>query len=214
MPAIAFQLFSYYGVYAICFWVGLLFTVISGISAGAFDGGGGDGHFDTGHAGDAGHGDAGHVQGSGDAAPQFPAFGPVTICTFITTFGGTGMILSKVPATSSPLVHLPVAAVCGFGGAVAIFLLFSKVFFAMQSSSEVHQAAVVGKKATVITTIPAGGMGEVAYFAGASRCHVQARSVSGQPIANGAEVVVRRITGGTYFVEPANPEPAATANSN
>ena len=39
------------------------------------------------------HGGAGG--GGGHTIPDFPAFSPVTIATFVTIFGGTGMIFTQ-----------------------------------------------------------------------------------------------------------------------
>jgi hypothetical protein len=203
---LAFQLIGFYGVYAICFWVGLIFALISGALSGVFHGihadsthlGGPDaGHIDAGHAGD--HGGAGG--GGGHTIPDFPAFSPVTIATFATVFGGTGMIFTRIPATSPPYFSLPLAVACAFGGAYGVFLLFSKIFHSVQGSSEVVQSALIGQAATVITPIPADGMGEIAYVAGAGRQNAQARSVNGEKISGGSEVVIKKIVGGSFYVE-------------
>ena len=202
---LAFQLIGFYGVYAICFWVGLIFALISGALSGVFHGihadsthiGGPDGHIDAGHAGD--HGGAGG--GGGHTIPDFPAFSPVTIATFVTVFGGTGMIFTRVSATSPPYFSMPLAVACALGGAYGVFLLFSKIFETMQGSSEVVQSALINQAAIVITTIPDNGMGEIAYVAGAGRQNAQARSVNGEKIEVGAEVVIKKVVGGSFYVE-------------
>ena len=71
----------------------------------------------------------------------------------------------------------------------------------MQGSSEVVQSALIDQAATVITTIPDNGMGEIAYVAGAGRQNAQARSVNGEKINAGAEVVIKKIVGGSFYVE-------------
>ena len=203
---LAFQLIGFYGVYAICFWVGLIFAMISGALSGVFHGihadsahfGGPDtGHMDAGHIGD--HGGAGG--GGGHTIPDFPAFSPVTIATFVTIFGGTGMIFTRIPSTSPPYFSLPLAVACAFGGAYGVFLLFSKIFESVQSSSEVVQSTLINQPATVITTIPANGMGEIAYVAGAGRQNAQARSIDGEKIDAGTEVVIKKVVGGSFYVE-------------
>jgi hypothetical protein len=204
---LAFQLIGFYGVYAICFWVGLVFALISGALSGVFHGihadsthiGGAEGHVDAGH--DAGHaGDHGGA-GAGRTIPDFPAFSPVTIATFVTVFGGTGMIFSRIQSTSPAYFSMPLAMLCALGGAYGVFLLFSKVFETMQGSSEVVQSELLSQSATVITAIPANGMGEIVYVAGAGRQNAQARSVDGEKINVGAEVVIKKIVGGSFYVE-------------
>jgi hypothetical protein len=204
---LAFQLIGFYGVYAICFWVGLVFALISGALSGVFHGihadsthlGGGPdaGHIDAGHVGD--HGGAGG--GGGHTVPDFPAFSPVTIATFVTIFGGAGMILTRIRETSPPYFSMPLAVACAFGGAYGVFLLFSKIFESVQGSSEVVQSALIDQAATVITTIPADGMGEIAYVAGPGRQNAQARSINGEKINVGSEVVIKKIVGGSFYVE-------------
>ncbi len=81
-----------------------------------------------------------------------------------------------------------------------MFLFFSKVFYAMQSSSEVIQTSLIGQTATVITAIPAGGMGEIVYVAGGGRQNAQARAADGQPIPTGAEVTITKVVGGSFWV--------------
>ncbi|MGA2221051.1 MAG: NfeD family protein [Verrucomicrobiia bacterium] len=203
---LAFQLIGFYGVYAICFWVGLIFALVSGALSGVFHGihadsahfGGPEGHLDVGH--DAGHA-GGAGGGGGHTIPDFPAFSPVTIATFVTIFGGTGMIFTRIPSTSPPYFSLPLAVGCAFGGSYGVFLLFSKIFETMQGSSEVVQSELIGQPATVITTIPANGMGEIAYVAGAGRQNAQARSIDGEKINAGTEVVIKKVVGGSFYVE-------------
>ena len=201
-PTLAFQLIGFYGVYAICFWVGLVFALISGLMSGVFHGI----HADSTHLGgpETGHIDAGHAGaggGGGHTIPDFPAFSPVTIATFVTVFGGTGMIFSRIPSTSPPYFSMSLAMLCAFSGAYGVFLLFSKIFESMQGSSEVVQSALIGQAATVITSIPADGMGEIAYVAGAGRQNAQARSANGEQIHVGSEVVIKKIVGGSFYVE-------------
>lgn len=195
MNVLAFELISFYGVYTVCFWVGLIFAIISGVMSGVFSGA----HADSPHIGGDGGAD-GHVGGDVHGLPDFPAVGPVTISTFITVFGGCGMIFSKIEATQQPYISLPISLAIAFGGSYLVFLLFSKFFYGQQSSSEAQQHELIGQTATVITSIPAQGVGEIAFFAGASRQNAQARSVDGQPIATGEEVTIAKIVGGSYYV--------------
>ena len=198
---LAFSLLSFYGVFALCFWVGLIFALVAGLTSGVFGGDhGGVGHIDH----DLGH--VGHVGGHGDTGgmdhgvPHFPPFGPVTIGTFITVFGGTGMIFSRLPATDRPYFALPLATACGLGGAVAMFLLFSKVFYSMQGSSEITQQSLIGQTATVSVTIPGDNMGEIVFVTGATRQNVQARSADGETLRTGLEVTITKLVGGTAYV--------------
>ena len=111
------------------------------------------------------------------------------------------MIFSSIEATQSPLLHLPLALLMGFGGAFAIFVVFDKMFRMTQSSSEARVAALIGHSATVTVSIPEAGMGEVAYVVGGSRYNVPAREETGQSVPTGAEVKITRVVGGSFHVK-------------
>ncbi len=201
MAVIAVELFSLSTVYAFCFWLGLIFAVISGLMSGVFHGS----HADSPHLGGAESADGGHggdVGGDGGhGMPDFPAVGPVTISTFVTIFGGLGIIFSNIPATNPVYFSLPMAMLSGLGGAYGVFLLFSRVIYAQQSSSEVQQYSLLGQRGTVITTIPAAGCGEIVFEAGAGRQNAQARTESGEAIPSGSEVTITKVVGGCYYVK-------------
>ena len=133
--------------------------------------------------------------------PEFAPLSPVTIFTFITCFGGAGMVFSRIDVTSSALLHLPLSVIAGFAGAGIVFAIFSKIFSATQSSSEARVASLVGLSATVVTPIAEKGMGEIAYVVGGTRYNSPAREDTGQPLPTGAEVKIARVVGGTYYVK-------------
>jgi membrane protein implicated in regulation of membrane protease activity len=188
-------------VYLICFGVGLLFTLVSAFMADVF--GGHDVHADVGghEAGGAdGHAEAGF--GSHDM-PGFSPISPTTIASFVTAFGGIGMVLSKIEATSPIWISAPVSALGGLVIAMLVFWLFRAVFRRTQSSSESKVAQVIGLAATVITPIAANGVGEIAYIHGGSRYTAPARSEGGATFANGQTVKITRIVGTQFYVAAA-----------
>ncbi|MBI3878489.1 MAG: NfeD family protein [Verrucomicrobia bacterium] len=184
-------------VYLICFGVGLLFTLVSALMSHGF------GHDATGH--DTGGGTDGHAEagfGSHDM-PGFAALSPTTIASFVTAFGGLGMIFSKIGATQSAWVSVPLAALGGFAIAACVLWLFRAVFRSTQGSSESRVATLVGMTATVITAIPANGVGEIAYVQSGSRYTAPARAENGVPLGNGATVKITRIVGTQFYVASA-----------
>ena len=215
MPIFAFEILSLYTAFWICFWVGLFFAIMSGLMSGIFGGSHADashlgghgldvgGHDVGGHDGHPGGGAEGHDmgQGVGHSMPDFPALSPVTISTFVTVFGGAGVIFTKIPETSPVYFSVPLAMVCAFGTSYGVFLIFSKIFHAVQGSSEVLQGSLVGQSATVTISIPTDGMGEIVYVAGAGRQNAQARASDGQPISTGAEVTIMKVVGGNFYVK-------------
>lgn len=203
---------SWEQVYQFCFWVGLIFALISGFLSGVL----GFGHHDIGGGVDISH-DLGDTSGGlhpdalggGAEMPQFAPINTVTISTFITAFGGCGLLALKVWEWS-PTQSLALAAVAGFVVAAAVFFFFAKVFSATQSSSEVNVAQLVGHMGEVTAPIPGSGLGEIVYVMKGTRLNAAAKSEDGGPIPNHTTVVIARVSGGYLVVRRAEKPPAAS----
>jgi hypothetical protein len=180
-------------VYGISFCVGLLFTLISVVFGHLF-GGGHEAHVNI---GTGGHAEAG-FQDTG--MPGLSPFSPTTICSFITAFGAFGLIFSHIDATKSVWVSLPLALFCGLGVATGVMFLFGFIFHHTQSSSESRIGTLVGHTATVITPIPAAGVGEIAYVQAGMRYTAPAREQNGAPVCNGQTVKIIRIAESQFYV--------------
>jgi len=180
-------------VYAICFAVGLLFTLISAFFGHAF--GGHDAHVDL---GTHGHAEAGS-QDTG--IPGLSPFSPTTICSFITAFGGFGMILSHIDATRNVWVSMPLSLLGGLVIAAGVMLLFGTIFTKTQGSSESRLGTLIGRTATVISPIPATGVGEIAYTQGGTRYTAPARESNGIAVGTGKTVKITRVAESQFFVE-------------
>jgi membrane protein implicated in regulation of membrane protease activity len=177
-------------VYLGCFFFGLLFTIF-----GVFFG-----HHYGGHdvdVGTGGHAEAGYEH---SGMPGISPFSPTVICSFITAFGGFGLIFSSIPQTKNVWVSTPLSLFGGLFIAAAVLWLFSTLFHKTQSSSEGHMGALIGHTATVITPIPASGVGEIAYVQGGSRYTAPAREQNGVAVANGQTVKITRIAESQFFV--------------
>jgi hypothetical protein len=87
-------------IYAICLVVGLLFTLVSAI-AGHFFGG-----HDGGHVGTGGHAEAGFDD---SGIPGISFFSPLVLASFLTAFGGFGIIFSDIKATESVWISAPLS---------------------------------------------------------------------------------------------------------
>jgi membrane protein implicated in regulation of membrane protease activity len=184
-------------IYTACLALGLLFTIISAISS-HFFGGGHDGHMDV---GTGGHAEAGFDQ---SGIPGISFFSPTVLSCFVTAFGACGLILSRIEATKSVWISAPISAMAGLIMATLAFLLFNWMFQKTQSSSEVRVASLVGQTASIITPIPANGVGEIAYVQGGTRYTAPARTETGTSVAAGKPVRITRIVGSQYFVEAVN----------
>jgi len=181
-------------VYSICFGVGLLFAVISAFLGHLF--GGHDAHVDV---GTGGHAEAGFED---TGMPGLSPFSPTTIASFITSFGAIGLILSRIEATKNPWVSAPLATLGACLIAGAVMMLFGFIFHKTQSSSESRVGMLVGLTGTIITPIPANGVGEIAYVHRGSRYTAPARNERGAPVASGETVKIVRIVGSQLYVSP------------
>lgn len=183
-------------IYSICFGVGLTFTIASAFLGHLF-GGGADTHAEI---GTGGHADAGF---EGDGVPGMSIFSPTVIACFITTAGGLGMILTGIEATKSVWISAPLAVLGGVVLAAGVVLTFNAIFRKTESSSEGRVGLLVGQRATIITPIPANGVGEIAYVQAGSRYTAPAREERGEPVANGQTVRIMRIIGTQFYVQTA-----------
>jgi membrane protein implicated in regulation of membrane protease activity len=181
-------------VYAVCFGVGLLFAIVSAFL----------GHLFGGHDADVSVGTGGHAEAgfSDTGMPGLSPFSPTTITAFITAFGGLGMVFARIPATSSPWVSTPLALLGALIIAGGVVFLFGTVFHKVESSSESRVSELVGMTATVITPIPAEGVGEIAYVQAGSRYSAPARNERGAAVGNGQTVKIVRIVGTQFYVAP------------
>ena len=181
-------------VYGICLVAGLIFTLVTVMA----------GHF-FGH-GDHVAGSGGHVEAGADAsdAPGISIFSPTIMASFITAFGGFGLIFSQFPKTSNAAISAPLSLLGGLVVAGAILLFLRSVFRHTQSSSESHVARLVGAEANVITPIPANGVGEITYVVGGTRYSAPARGENNVAVANGQTVKITRIVGTQFYVQTTN----------
>lgn len=182
-------------IYLVCFGVGLLFSILSAFAADVFGG-----HDVPSDVGAGGHAEAGFAVND---MPGFSALSPATIASFVTAFGGLGMIFSKFEATKSAIVSAPLSVLGAFGVAFVVFWLFRTVFHKTQSSSESRVATLVGVPATVLTPIPENGVGEIAYVQLGTRYTAPARAEMGVPILGGQTVKISRVVGTQFFVRNA-----------
>jgi membrane protein implicated in regulation of membrane protease activity len=188
------EVFMEFLIYSICFGVGLVFALASLFFGHVF--GGHDAHADV---GTGGHADAGFDHGG---MPGMSIFSPTVIASFLTSLGALGMMFSSIEATRSIWLTVPLSLVGGFVIATAVFLVFNAVFRHTQGSSESHVGSLFGQAATIITPIPANGVGEIAYVQGGSRYTAPAREEKGAPIPSGQAVIIVRIVGSQFYVQP------------
>lgn len=180
-------------IYAICLALGLIFSIFSIIAGHFFD------HTGMGHdIGTSGHAEAGYDH---SGVPGISFFSPTVLACFVTAFGAAGLVFTHIDATKNVWVSAPLSAVVGVILAFGAFLMFNALFKATQSSSESRVASLVGVTASIVTPIPANGVGEIAYVQGGTRYTAPARTENGEPVGSGKAVRIHRIVGSQFFVE-------------
>jgi len=185
-------------VYLTCFGIGLLFTFVTAFISHHF--GAGHSHIEFSHGM---HTDGAHGHAEADSSHDMPGFSvvsPVVITSFVTAFGGFGMMLCKIPATESAWLSAPLSVLGGLGVAAGVLWLFRAIFRHTQASSESRVATLPGLSAMIITPIPAGGVGEIAYVQAGSRYTAPARGEKGTAISNGTTVKITRVLGTQFYV--------------
>jgi hypothetical protein len=195
-------------LFLVCFLVGLCMTVVSlflgvghfgGIHLGHI-GAHGVGNGGTGH-GTVGHGGAGHGGTPTDAPTLSTGFlNFTTVMTFVTWFGGVGYLISHYTALGGA-ISLVVAAVSGVGGGSVVALFISRVLEQGQTQLNEADYRMPGTAARVTSTIYPGHAGEITYSQVGSTHAGAARSVSGEEIPRGTEVVVIKYERGVAYVD-------------
>ncbi|MBN2147577.1 MAG: NfeD family protein [Anaerolineales bacterium] len=137
---------------------------------------------------------------AGDTHHGISPISPLTIATFISAFGATGLVATGLLSVSER-GSIFWAAIGGVLVSALVYVGFTYIFIKPQGSSEVRVADIAGSIAEVITPIPVDGMGEIALVAQGGRVTYSARGQQGEAIQRGIPVRVVRIVGGIAYVE-------------
>jgi len=180
--------------YFLSFGVGLVWALFVVITGGL----GGDVEVPNAHMPDF---DLGDIDTFDVGSVEVSPISPITISTFITTFGAVGIIARQLFGVSGPF-SLLWSIVGGAVLASAMFLFYSRFLIGSQGSSEVRVSQLVGLTAEVIAPIAADGVGEIAVVAQGSRVTYPARSSQGVTIKRGTLVVIDRMLGTQALVSP------------
>jgi hypothetical protein len=180
-----------------CFAFGLIFTVASFL-LGAF-GSGHDLHLPGFDAGGDGGGET-HGPGAGHHGAHMSPFNLSTISAFLAWFGGAGYLLTRYSNFTTAAI-LAVAGAAGVVGGGIIFVTLAKFIFPHLTEMRPEDYEVQGTVARVTSSIAAGGTGEIVYSLGGTRHADGARSVTGEALEHGTEVVILKVERGIAYVE-------------
>ena len=126
---------------------------------------------------------------------------PITIATFITVFGGVGVITIQL-FNVSPGWSLVISLASGLASGGLMYLFYSQFLIRSQGSSEVSRGELVGLQAEVTVPIGEGATGQVSYLTKSGRMSSMARSTDGSPIRRGQVVTIVRTVGPQVLVRP------------
>lgn len=193
-------------LFQVCFATGVLFSVVSFIMGRVSDFShiGADAEMDIDI--DAGT----DISLEGDSELDLPALGeapelpvsplkPIVLTTFVTVFGGAGMICMK-----NGFSQLLSAIVALVSGAFVSFLLYRFILvplYRAQNTSAVSQKTLRGGLAKVTLAIRGGMFGKISYTVGGNTYSAPARSVDGGDIERGTPVVIITIEKNTFYVK-------------
>jgi membrane protein implicated in regulation of membrane protease activity len=146
-------------------------------------------------------GDVGPVGGIDTPDVAVSPLSPVTVATFITTFGGVGVLCLQV-FEIDPRFSLLWAVGSGLAVGGLMYGFVSQFLVRSQASSEVRRADLIGLEAEVSVPIGATSPGQVRYETKAGRMSSMARSADGTAIPRGELVRIVRTVGPQVLVRP------------
>lgn len=130
---------------------------------------------------------------------------PITIATFITTFGGVGALCTQLFGVD-PRFSLLWATGGGLGTAGLMYLFVSQFLIRSQASSELRHGELIGMQGEVTVPIGERAPGQVTYVTRSGRMSSMARSVDGRAIPRGQFVEIVRTIGPQVLVRPLSTE--------
>lgn len=193
-------------LFQVCFYTGVLYTVISFILGHLLDFAGVGGDVDLDIDIDAGSGielDGGsdiHGLNHGDmSGTAVSPLKPVTIAAFITVFGGAGIIF--IGNGFSAIIALAAAAALGLTVSYMLYRLIIVPLTRAQNTSAVSQAELVGSLAYATLDMKDKDFGKIHYSVEGNTYSAPAKSIDGKMIAKGVPVVIIDITKNTFYVK-------------
>jgi membrane protein implicated in regulation of membrane protease activity len=153
------------------------------------------------HGHDVAH-DGADAQADGHQATGGPSpFNLSSATVFLLWFGATGYILHAYYGALAG-ISLVAAAIVGWIGAAAIYLVMSRVLWRGQTALDPANYEIAGAVGRVTSSIQAGGTGEVIYTLDGKRRVDGARSEDGMAIPRDTEVAIARYRDGLVYVCP------------
>ena len=133
--------------------------------------------------------------------PELPVspLKPIVITTFVTVFGGIGMI-----CTIKGFPQAKAAVIALISGAAAAYLLYRFIIvplYRAQNTSAISQKELRGALAKVSLAIKGNLFGKITYTVSGNSYSAPARSIDGKDIERGVPVVIINIEKNTFYVK-------------
>lgn len=144
------------------------------------------------------HGHGGHGGGRGS---DLSVVNPSTAATFVTWFGGVGLLLTRLEGYA-PWVVVALATVAGIGGAGIVGVVLVRYLLPGQTPYMLDDDyRIEGTLARVTLPLGPDRTGEVMFVRNGATCSEVARSADGAVLARGAEVVILGHERGIAYVQ-------------
>lgn len=142
----------------------------------------------------------GSVDIGGHDHGELGPFNLSTILGFIAWFGGVGYLVKN--GLDGPGILSVIAAILGgSAGAVIVYTLLVKLILPSDKPLDPKDYELPGTIGRVSSSIRVGGVGEVVFEQQGVRQVAAAKSIDGQAIPRGTEIVILRAENGTAFVQ-------------
>ncbi len=165
-----------------CFWTGVILTVVSFVLGRLFDFLNIDGDLD--------------IPGEVSFMTVSP-LKPIVILTFITVFGGVGiMSMEKRDFISSLLIALAAAFILSY----VVYRFIVVPLYRAQNTSSVSQSELIGHEASAALEMEGENFGKILYSVNGNIYTGPARSIDGVRIKRGEKVVIERIENNIFWV--------------
>lgn len=178
-------------IYTIIFLVGVIYTLVTFLIGDLF----GAIHLD------------GHIDAHMDSQGAFNGFSllplkPITIVSFITVFGGIGILGTTYKLNA--IITFILAAISGIVISSVLYRIVLIPLYKAQSTSSVFQNELIGIKAKVISPIFENGFGTIAYVVNGSKYNAPAQHISKKSVSQGEDVMIYEIKNNVFYVQPLN----------
>lgn len=179
-------------IFTVCFWFGAAATVLNFVFG---IGRNGPDHLPG--VGDlGGHDPSLHDPGSAAADSQISPLNLTSIMAFLVVFGAVGL---AVQDGVTAIVALILASLAGVIGGWLAFLFIAK--FLLRGQTFLTDDPLIGTVGTLSIPIDGRRMGEIIYTRNGTRRSDGARSINGESIGSGEEVVIVSYLNGIATVQ-------------